>query len=172
MEHQERRAALSAFFWTISVMAIAGGMLFWKAEVIPTVPAPQNNDAALTEYASALDTANARLTEAGNRITTLQQQLNQRVAAAQAPSVEAPPASNVSSAQAIEYARKVAGALKPTADPELVELEGQTVWSIIYEPGTVYVSAADGTIVLVQRNQPAGTNNDHDNEQNESGNDD
>jgi len=57
---------------------------------------------------------------------------------------------------AVQIAAQVAGRLKPTADPELVELDGQAVWSITYTPGTVYVSQADGQIVLVQRNDGRG----------------
>ena len=70
----------------------------------------------------------------------------------------------VDAAAAIEIAKQVAGRLKPIADPELVDLEGQTVWSIVYTPGTVYVSQTDGQIVLVQRNNEtrgtAGNDND------------
>jgi cytoskeletal protein RodZ len=62
------------------------------------------------------------------------------------------PAGSIDAAAAIEIAKQVAGRLKPIQDPELVDLEGQTVWSIVYKPGTVYVSQSDGQIVLVQRN--------------------
>jgi len=173
MEHQERRAAFSAFLWTITVMSIAGGMLFWKADMIPAIPQAQANEAAVTQYATALDTANARLTEAGTRITKLEQELSTQTSTVQqqAPVAEAvEPATAITSLQALESARTVAGSLKPIADPELVDLEGQTVWSITYQPGIVFVSATDGSIVLVQRNQPARDN--HDDEQNETGNDD
>lgn len=174
MEKQEQRAALSAFFWTITVMAIAGGFLFWKSDIIPAVPQPQNADAALAQYASALDTANARLTEAGTRITNLEHALTQQNTVAQppAPSTDSQAPTVISSQQAIEAARTVAGALTPTADPELVDLEGQTVWSISYEPGIVYVSADDGTIVLVQRNQPTRSGREHAHDEHESGHDD
>ncbi|MFM2308041.1 MAG: hypothetical protein RLY87_161 [Chloroflexota bacterium] len=175
MEKQERRAALSAFFWTITVMAIAGGVLFWQADIIPSVPQPQNTDAALSQYAAALDTANARLTEAGTRISSLERALTQQTTAAQpsAPRSDTQASIAVSSEQALESARSVAGALAPTADPELVDLEGQTVWSIAYEPGIVYVSAVDGSVVLVQRTQPASSGREHTHDDHhESGHDD
>lgn len=60
MEQQERRAALSAFFWTITVMAIAGGILFWQADAIPTVPVAQANDGAVSQYTASLALANKR----------------------------------------------------------------------------------------------------------------
>lgn len=177
MQHIERRAALSAFLWTVTVMALAGGALFYKADIIPQVPTNANaaaaSDATVAEYATALDTANSRLTEAGNRITDLQNQLAQRTSAA-APAVDGPqqPAGTqtaVSAEQAIEYAKQIAGSLQPISAPELVDLEGQTVWSIAYTPGTVYVSAQDGSIALVERNQQQHRRPGHDDEQHESG---
>jgi hypothetical protein len=175
MEHQERRAALSAFFWTISVMSIAGGLLFWQSDNIPTIPLAQANAAAVTQYANALDTANIRLTEAGNRITILEQELTQQSTPSQpqsAVSESAAPATDITSQQALESARTIVGSLAPMADPELVDLEGQTVWSIPYQPGIVFVSARDGTILLVQRTQPERHNEQEHDEQNESDHDD
>jgi hypothetical protein len=174
MEQHERRAALSAFFWTITVMSIAGGILFWQAEAIPTVPVAQANESAVSQYAAALDIANNRLTEAGNRIMTLENQPAQPIDVPQEQIVDVPAAPTITSAAALTSARSIAGALEPRAPPELVDLDGQTVWSIVYEPGTVYVSATDGTVVLVERNQPdqRDRHDDEDREHNENDHDD
>jgi hypothetical protein len=174
MEQHERRAALSAFFWTITVMSIAGGILFWQAEAIPTVPVAQANESAVSQYAAALDIANNRLTEAGNRIMTLENQPAQPIDVPQEQIVDVPAAPTITSAAALTSARSIAGALEPLAPPELVDLDGQTVWSIVYEPGTVYVSATDGTVVLVERNQPdqRDRHDDEDREHNENDHDD
>lgn len=154
MEQHERRAALSAFFWTITVMSIAGGILFWQADAIPTVPVAQANEGAVSQYSAALEIANNRLTEAGNRIVALENQRAQPIDVPQVQRADVPAISNITSTAALTAARSIAGALKPLAPPELVDLDGQTVWSIVYEPGTVYVSATDGTVVLVERTQP------------------
>ena len=154
MEQQERRAALSAFFWTITVMSIAGGILFWQADAIPSVPVAQANDGAVSQYAAALEIANTRLTEAGNRIMALENQPVQPIDVPQVQIADVPAVPNITSAAALSAARTIAGALETLTVPELVDLDGQTVWSIVYEPGTVYVSATDGTVVLVERNQP------------------
>jgi hypothetical protein len=174
MEQHERRAALSAFFWTITVMSIAGGILFWQAEAIPTVPVAQANESAVSQYAAALDIANNRLTEAGNRIMTLENQPAQPIDVPQEQIVDVPAAPTITSAAALTSARSIAGALEPLAPPELVDLDGQTVWSIVYEPGTVYVSATDGTVVLVERNQPdqRDRHDDEDHEHHENDHDD
>jgi hypothetical protein len=163
MERHERRAAFSAFIWTIVVMSIAGGLILWQSDAIHAIPSTQATAGTsdITQYQQALDDANNRLTEASQRITALEQQVaqaNQAVQAAQTAPVAAPattdsaPTGGVDATAAIEIAKQVAGRLKPIADPELVDLEGQTVWSIVYTPGTVYVSQTDGQIVLVQRN--------------------
>lgn len=162
MELQERRAALSAFFWTITVMAIAGGILFWQADAIPTVPVAQANDGAVSQYTAALTLANNRLTEAGNRISSLEQQLTQPVVVPQEQIVVEPAAPNISSEAALTSARSIAGALEPLSAPELVDLDGQTVWAIAYEPGTIYVSATDGSVVSAERNQPDQRDRAHD----------
>ncbi len=154
MEQQERRAALSAFFWTITVMSVAGGILFWQADAIPSVPVAQANEGAVSQYAAALVIANNRLTEAGNRIIALENQPTQPVEVPQEQIAAVPAAPTITSAAALTSARSIAGALEPLAAPELVDLDGQTVWAIAYEPGTIYVSATDGTIVLVERTQP------------------
>jgi hypothetical protein len=162
MEQQERRAALSAFFWTITVMAIAGGILFWQAEAIPTVPVAQATDGAVSQYTVALEIANNRLTEAGNRIILLEQQLAQPVVAPQEQIAVESAAPTISSEVALTSARSIAGALEPLAPPELVDLDGQTVWAIVYEPGTIYVSATDGSVVSAERNQPDQRDRAHD----------
>lgn len=162
MELQERRAALSAFFWTITVMAIAGGILFWQADAIPTVPVAQVNNDAVSQYTTALALANNRLTEAGNRISSLEQQLTQPVVVPQEQIVVEPGAPNISSEAALTSARSIAGALEPLSAPELVDLDGQTVWAIAYEPGTIYVSATDGSVVSAERNQPDQRDRAHD----------
>lgn len=182
MQPPERRAALSAFLWTITVMAFAGGALMAGANIIPPAPtnvAAANADTTVVAYATALDTANARLTEAGTRITQLQNELAQRqntaALADAAPAQPAPVETAVSAAQAVEYAKQIAGALQPTGDPELVDLDGQAVWAISYQPGTVYVNAQDGTIALVERNQPQGgrpNHHDDDDRHETDGNDD
>ena len=174
MEQHERRAALSAFFWTITVMSIAGGILFWQAEAIPTVPVAQANESAVSQYAAALEIANNRLTEAGNRIMTLENQPAQPIDVPQVQIADVPVAPTITSAAALTSARSITGALEPLTAPELVDLDGQTVWSIVYEPGTVYVSATDGTVVLVERNQPDQRNRheDEDHEHHENDHDD
>ena len=174
MERHERRAAFSAFIWTIAVMSIAGGLILWQSDAIHAVPSTQAtaDTSDITSYQQALDEANNRLTEASQRITTLEQQVaqaNQADQTAQADQVAPPattdsaPTGGVDATAAIEIAKQVAGRLKPIADPELVDLEGQTVWSIVYTPGTVYVNQADGQIVLVQRNnETRGSTGDDD----------
>lgn len=163
MERHERRAAFSAFIWTIVLMSIVGGLILWQSDAVHAIPNNQStaDNSDVTQYQKALDDANNRLTEASQRITTLEQQVaqaNHAVQTAQAaPPADTNPSANtptggVDAAAAIEIAKQVAGRLKPIADPELVDLEGQTVWSIVYTPGTVYVSQTDGQIVLVQRN--------------------
>lgn len=175
MERHERRAAFSAFIWTIVVMSIAGGLILWQSDAIHAVPGNQataDSSDIITQYQNALDDANTRLTEASQRIMTLEQQVaqaNQAGQTAQADQVVPPtttdsaPTGGVDATAAIEIAKQVAGRLKPIADPELVDLEGQTVWSIVYTPGTVYVSQTDGQIVLVQRNnETRGSTGDDD----------
>ena len=162
MEQQERRAALSAFFWTITVMTIAGGILFWQADAIPTVPVAQANDGAVSQYTAALALANNRLTEAGNRIISLEQQLAQPVVVPLEQIADEPVAPNISIDAAVTSARSIAGALEPLATPELVDLDGQIVWAIVYEPGTIYVSATDGSVVSAERNQPDQRDPAHD----------
>lgn len=172
MERHERRAAFSAFIWTIVVMSIVGGLILWQSDAVHAVPKNQSSTdtSDITQYQQALDDANNRLTEASQRITTLEQQVAQVAQVAQANQAaqtaqtvqSAPqavadtsantPSGGVDAATAIEIAKQVAGKLKPIQDPELVDLEGQTVWSIVYTPGTVYISQTDGKIVLVQRN--------------------
>ena len=166
MERHERRAAFSAFIWTIVVMSVVGGLILWQSDAVHVVPSnkPTADTSDITQYQTALDDANNRLTEASQRITTLEQQVAQANQAAQtaqsaqsAPQAVADTAANtpsggVDAAAAIEIAKQVAGHLTPIQDPELVDLEGQTVWSIVYTPGTVYISQTDGKIVLVQRN--------------------
>jgi len=163
MERHERRAAFSAFIWTIVVMSIMGGLILWQSDAVHAIPSNKasTDTSDVTQYQQALDDANNRLTEASQRITTLEQQVAQANHAAQtaqtAPQPVADtsantPSGGVDAAAAIEIAKQVAGKLKPIQDPELVDLEGQTVWSIVYTPGTVYVSQTDGQIVLVQRN--------------------
>jgi hypothetical protein len=173
MEQQERRAALSAFFWTITVMAIAGGILFWQADAIPQVPVAQANDGAVSQYTAALALANNRLTEAGNRIISLEQQLAQPVVVPQEQIADVPAAPTITSAAALTAARSIAGALEPLTPPELVDLDGQTVWAIAYEPGTIYVSATVGSVVSAERNQPDQRDRAHDDdEDNDEDNDD
>jgi small-conductance mechanosensitive channel len=174
MERHERRAAFSAFIWTIAVMSIAGGLILWQSDAIHAIPSNQAtaDSSDITQYQNALDEANTRLTEASQRITTLEQQIaqaNQAAQTAQADQVVPPtttdsaPTGGIDATAAIEIAKQVAGRLKPIADPELVDLEGQTVWSIVYTPGTVYVNQADGQIVLVQRNnETRGSTGDDD----------
>lgn len=163
MERHERRAAFSAFIWTIVVMSIVGGLILWHSDTIHAVPSNQSttDKSDITQYQQALDDANNRLTEASQRITALEQQVaqaNQTAQTAQSvPQAVADtsantPSGDIDAAAAIEIAKQVAGKLQPVQDPELVDLEGQTVWSIIYTPGTVYISQTDGKIVLVQRN--------------------
>ncbi|MCX6014497.1 MAG: hypothetical protein NT020_02715 [Chloroflexales bacterium] len=163
MERHERRAAFSAFIWTIVVMSIAGGLILWQSDAVHAVPNNQSttDTSDITQYQQALDDANNRLTEASQRITTLEQQVAQAnqtgqtaqsVPQAVADTSANTPTGGVDAAAAIEIAKQVAGKLKPIQDPELVDLEGKTVWSIVYTPGTVYVSQTDGQIVLVQRN--------------------
>ena len=160
MERHERRAAFSAFIWTIVVMSIVGGLILWQSDAVHAVPSNQSttDTSDITQYQQALDDANNRLTEASQRITALEQQVAQANQAVQTvPQAVADTSTNVptggiDATAAIEIAKQVAGRLKPIADPELVDLEGQTVWSIVYTPGTVYVSQSDGQIVLVQRN--------------------
>lgn len=160
-------------------MSIMGGLILWQSDAVHAIPSNQStaDTSDITQYQQALDDANNRLTEASQRITTLEQQVAQANHAAQAaqtaqsaPQVVADtsintPSGGVDAAAAIEIAKQVAGKLKPIQDPELVDLEGQTVWSIVYTPGTVYVSQSDGQIVLVQRNnETRGATGDDDND--------
>jgi hypothetical protein len=173
MERHERRAAFSAFIWTIVVMSIAGGLILWQSDAVHAVPNNQSttDTSDITQYQQALDDANNHLTEASQRITALEQQVAQANQAVQTvPQAVADTSTNVptggiDAAAAIEIAKQVAGKLKPVQDPELVDLEGQTVWSIVYTPGTVYVNQEDGQIVLVQRNnETRGATGDNDND--------
>ncbi len=162
MDHNERRAAFSAFIWTIVIMSIVGGIVLWQGNLVHTVPANESATVSVTAYQNALDIANSRLSDAGNRITALEQELAQ---AKQQPSdtntAPSTASNDIDAETAIRIATQVAGRLQPVADPELVDLDGQTVWSIVYTPGTVYVSQADGQIVLVERNnQSRGQNRD------------
>lgn len=160
MDYPERRAALSAFIWTIVVMSIAGGLLLWQNDAIPNVPASATTDTSVVAYQTALDTANSRLTEAGNRITALEQELAQtKQQTTNSAPVEAQ--AGIDADTAIKIAAQVAGKLQPIADPELVDLDGQPVWSITYTPGIVYVSQGDGQIVLVERTND-GRSRSHD----------
>jgi cytoskeletal protein RodZ len=158
MEQQERRAALSAFFWTITVMAIAGGILFWQADAIPQVPIAQANDGAVSQYTAA--------------IISLEQQLAQPVVVPQEQIADVPAAPTITSATALTAARSIAGALEPLTPPELVDLDGQTVWAIAYEPGTIYVSATVGSVVSAERNQPDQRDRAHDDDHDDEDNDD
>ena len=172
MSQPERRAALSAFAWTVTVMALAGGAVFYVGNQTPAPTAATTDTATVAQYAAALDTANARLTEAGTRISQLEAQVAQQQTDF-TPAQDAAPAPDaiqtvVSAEQAIEYAKQIAGQYPPTNAPELVDLEGQTVWAIPYEPGTVYVNAQDGSIALVERNQPQGGRPGHHDEDHES----
>lgn len=165
MDYNERRAALSAFIWTIIIMSITGALVLWQSDTIHTIPVAEGVDTSVTAYQTALDTANNRLLDAGKRITALEQELTQ----AQQRTNTTPPdttQAGIDARTAIEIAQQVAGRLQPIADPELVNLDGQPTWSIAYTPGTVYVSQADGQIVLVERNNESrGTRHDtHDND--------
>ena len=153
MDHNERRAAFSAFIWTIVIMSIVGGIVLWQGDLVHSVPASESANVSVTAYQNALDIANGRLTDAGKRITALEQELAQaKQPAADTSTAPSDATAGIDSQTAIRIASQVAGRLQPVADPELVDLDGQTVWSIVYTPGTVYVSQADGQIVLVERN--------------------
>ena len=162
MDHNERRAAFSAFIWTIVVMSIVGGIVLWQGDLVHAVPASESANVSITAYQNALDIANSRLSDAGNRITALEQELAQaKQQPADTNTAPTTGTNGIDAETAIRIATQVAGRLQPVADPELVDLDGQTVWSIVYTPGTVYVSQADGQIVLVERNnQSRGQNHD------------
>lgn len=151
MNHNERRAALSAFIWTIIVMSITGSLVLWQSDVIHAVPVAEANT-SVTAYQEALNTANTRLVDAGNRITALEQELAQAKQQSTSNAQDATTTqAGIDAQTAIQIAAQVAGRLQPVADPELVDLDGQPAWSIVYTPGTVYVSQTDGQIMLVER---------------------
>jgi septal ring factor EnvC (AmiA/AmiB activator) len=79
MEQHERRAAFSAFIWTIVLMSLLGGVVLWQSNAIHAIPStqPTADTSDVTQYQKALDDANNRLTEASQRITTLEQQVAQ-----------------------------------------------------------------------------------------------
>lgn len=151
MQEFQHRAAITAFIWTMITMILAGILVFWSADAIPT-PA----DTTTTAYSTALDVANQRLTEASQRIVALEQQQTDEVPAIAdvpltAPNEASDPRITLDGATATRIADAAAGNYHAIATAYLVDLQGNIAWAVPYESGIIYVRANDGEILLIEQ---------------------
>jgi len=152
MQEFQRRAAISAFVWTMVTMIVAGILVFWSADVIPVSTTTQTTAA----YSKALDLANQRLTEASQRIAALEQRqttVEQASTDVQPTQVDShsDPRITLDADTATRIAAEVAGTDRTIATAYLVDLEGNIAWAVPYESAIIYVHAHDGEIIFIER---------------------
>jgi len=157
MQEFQHRAAITAFIWTMVTMIVAGILVFWSADAIPTPAATTT-----TAYSTALDVANQRLTEASQRIIALEQQQTSNMSASVDVPVSADAPVTLPTAQtdsritldaraATLIADEAVRNSHAIADAYLVDLQSNIAWAIPYETSIVYVRANDGEILLIEQ---------------------